>query len=315
MRRSLALVLLIVAPASSLTCGGSPDVQPRPVGPPAALVAAASGPDDLVVAQVAGRPVWSSCVAAQARRDTTQRPVEDKRTAALRECIDFELLAQAAEARGLASDPEVINAARTALVSRVVETGFEDLYRTPADLRAQIDATIAANQRAMLRAERRLSTFARVELAKDASPETEAAAHALADQIHDALAARSGLFARDLHELVDARAKTTKLPLKVFDFKLSARNEFEDVFGDALFALEVGRISPPTRTPQGWDVILLTELVPSKQYTREEVETIVFPELRRKQFLAWASQLVQSLGIEIEEIQRDDFARVMAETQ
>jgi hypothetical protein len=311
MRRSFAPVLLVATAA----CGGAPDVQPRPSGPPAVLVAGASGPDDLVVAQVAGRPVWSSCVAAQAARDRTARPVDDKRKAALGECIDFELLAQAAEARGLTSAPEVIEATKTALVNRVVETGFEDHYRTPADLRPQIDAMIDANREQMIRPERRLSTFVRVELAKGAAPDQEAAAHALADQVHDALVARGGLFARDLHDVGDALATTTKLPLKVIDYKSSARTEFEDVFGDALFALDVGRpLSPPIRTPQGWDVILLTEVVPTKQYTRDEVAAIVFPELRRKQFVRWTSELTHALGLDLEEIERDDFARVMGAT-
>jgi len=61
-------------------------------------VAAASppaGPGDAVVATVGGRPVWASCVAAQAARGTRTR------RAALGECVDFELLAQAAEARGV----------------------------------------------------------------------------------------------------------------------------------------------------------------------------------------------------------------------
>ena len=53
-----------------LACGGSgPELPPpRPIGPPAAVVGSSAGPDDVVVAQVAGRPVWGSCVATQARR-------------------------------------------------------------------------------------------------------------------------------------------------------------------------------------------------------------------------------------------------------
>jgi hypothetical protein len=54
----------------------------------------AAAADDVVVALAAGRPVYGSCVAAQAERGHLSRD------AALRECIDFELMAQEAERRG-----------------------------------------------------------------------------------------------------------------------------------------------------------------------------------------------------------------------
>src|SRR6185436_9235466 len=99
-----------------------------------------AGPGDAIVATVDSRPVWGSCVAAQLARGGRSR------RAALDECIDFELLAQAAEARGLgrAPDPELERARRAAMVGRLVETGFEDRYRTPADLGATLDRAVDA---------------------------------------------------------------------------------------------------------------------------------------------------------------------------
>ncbi len=268
------------------------------------------GPGDVTVASVGGRPVWASCVTAQAAR--ARGSVDERRAVGLRECIDFELLAQAAEARGLVNAPEVSEARRTALVSRVVEIGFEDRYRTPASMQAQIDATINANLALMNRQERRLSTYVRVPVDRKATPEMEASARAVADQIYAALGSRTGLFPVDLREVAETVGTATKLKLAASDFKASTLESFEAPFGDALFALEVGRVSPPTRTSKGWDIILLTEITPPKVYTREEVAEIVFPELRRKQFVTWIGELIESLDVSLEQIGREDFARIMA---
>jgi hypothetical protein len=93
MRRLLCLVIV--------ACG-SPNPPPTPVGPPAAIEAQRASPDDVIVAQVNGRPVWGSCVAIQAKRTGATRD------AALRQCVDFELLAQSAEKRGFATNPDVV---------------------------------------------------------------------------------------------------------------------------------------------------------------------------------------------------------------
>ena len=105
--RLAALALCAAACGSS-----SPPAQPA--GPPAQLVAAPAGASDGVVAHVNGRPVYGSCVSAQA----AAHKLDAK--GALRECIDFELLAQAAEAKGLALDHDVAYATKTSLVSRVL---------------------------------------------------------------------------------------------------------------------------------------------------------------------------------------------------
>src|SRR5687768_16245068 len=90
-------------------CGGSTAPPPAPSGPPAAFQPTPA-PDDMQVATVNGKPVWGSCVAAQASRGVSKQM-------ALQQCIDFELLAQAAEARGFATDPDVHVETREALVN------------------------------------------------------------------------------------------------------------------------------------------------------------------------------------------------------
>jgi len=288
MRTSLVLALC--------ACGGGnpPPEAPARVGPAAALVAPPAGPDDVEVAQVAGKPVWGSCVTAQIHRGAKDR------TTALRECIDFELLAQAADARGLATQADVIEATRTAIVNRLVETGFESHYQTFDDLRAQIDQTIARNQSAMNVDEKRSCMYLRIELPRDAPAKVEQQAHAAINTIYAAFEHETGLFEVDVAGRATAIAKDLNVKVTATDFKSSVRTEFEPTFGDALFAIpDVGRVAPPTRTPYGWDLILLTQRVPAKHYTRDEVATIIFPELRRRQFQLWMIEVAHSLGVQV----------------
>src|SRR5439155_20343050 len=95
-----------------VACGSSKaPPPPTPTGPPAAWLPT-TAPDDVQVATVNGKPVWGSCVTAQAAHATSKQD-------ALKQCIDFELLAQEANAHGIATDPDVALATRTALVSQV----------------------------------------------------------------------------------------------------------------------------------------------------------------------------------------------------
>src|SRR5688500_7421250 len=114
------LGLALVATA----CGSASPPSPSPAASRAGLVAPPAA-NDVEVARVNDRPVWGSCVATQAVSATPQ-----DRDRALRDCIDFELLAQTAEQRGLAAMPEVNEAFRTALVDRVV-ADFEHRYQKP----------------------------------------------------------------------------------------------------------------------------------------------------------------------------------------
>lgn len=276
-------------------CGGDGEEPPAREGPALAAIATAAAPDDVVVAQVDGRPVWGSCVAMQAARGA------DRRTA-LDECVAFELLAQAAEARGLAAAPEVADAARTALVDRLVATDFEARYRAPDDLAGAIDKVIERNRARMDLPEARASAFVRLELPAKAPPEAEAKARALAERIAAALADERGLFLVNLRETATRLAAGTGLTPKVEAVPLYLRPGLVPAYADALFAIpEVGRTAPsPVRTKWGWDVILLTELQPPKRYTRDEIAREAFPELRRGYFAVWVNGIVRALGVTIE---------------
>jgi len=290
MRAAFVVTCLAIA-----ACGGGAEEPPARGGPTASTVATAAGPDDVIVAQVDGRPVWGSCVAAQAARGA------DRRTA-LDECIAFELLARAAEARGLAGDPEVGEATRAALVDRLVATDFEARYRSPADLADAIDKVIERNKRRASMPEGRASAYVRIALPTTAPADRDAAARALAEQIARALADETGLFPVHLKETGERLAAGTGFTPEHAVVPMNAREGLVAAYADALFAIpEVGRIAPTAvRTQWGWDVILLTERIAAKTYTRDELAREMFPELRRNYFSVWVNQIVRSLGVKIE---------------
>jgi hypothetical protein len=266
-----ALGCAVAALAGGAAACGSEAPPPRPTAPGASP---AAGPDDVVVATVDGRPVWASCVAAQLARGARTR------RAALDECVDVELLAAAAEARAPDfEDRELAEARRAALAGRLVELDFEARYRAPEDLRALLDRAVDQLKDQLDQPELRASAFARVEVPAGAPPEADAAARALAEQIAGALAGEAGLFPIHLREAADRLAAGA----------------------GALFSLpEVGRIAAPARTAWGWDVILLTRLVPATVHTRDEVAAKLFPEVRRQHFYRWVNALAAARGVRVE---------------
>jgi len=302
--RTLVLMPVVWLAAWLTACGGSS--SPAPAPPAAVLATPRLSADDFEVARVNGRPVWASCVAAQAHATAAASPpasgtADQRRAGALDQCLAFELLTQAAEARGLAEGREVAEAARAAAVNRLVATDFEQRYRTPGDLEKPIDLVISRNARRMHVVAQRSSTYARFIVPKDAPPDLDAKAHALADRLAAALADEPGLFGTHLIDAANRIAAGSDLKLETSDVKPTRRDDLVEPYAQALYAIpEVGRITPAVRTPWGWDVVLWTGGVEAKETSREELVAELFPEIRRRQFQLWVTQLGKQLGVHIE---------------
>ncbi len=82
----------------------------------------------LVVAEVNGQPVFADCVSTQAAETGADRAT------ALDQCVDFELLAQAAEKRGYANRPEVLQTQRREAVRAFIDTDFLPTFDGPEDV-------------------------------------------------------------------------------------------------------------------------------------------------------------------------------------
>jgi hypothetical protein len=71
-------------------------------------------------------------------------------------------------------------------------------------------------------------------------------------------------------------------------------------YADALFAIpEVGRTSNAVRTSWGWDVILLTELIPAEKLSHDEAVAKMLPELKRSYFGTWAKQVAKTVSVKM----------------
>lgn len=291
--RGAGLVLLAA-------CGGSSSEPTASVVVPS-LVAPRETADDGIVATVNGRPIWGSCVAHQAK---PRRPVQgDAATPpgsevrdALNECIAFELLAQAAEQREVASTPEVAEARRTAMVDRLIAMEFEAKVKTMVDLGPRYAALVDKNAFRMHRPDLRASAYVRIDVPPKASPEVDAKAHATAERIAAALRNETGLFPIDMNAIADRVAAGAKLSEQVV--KLLPADGLEKPYSDALFAIPaIGSTAGPIRTSYGWDVILWTGALPKYDVTREVLEQELFPEMRRHYFSEWVDQLGRAAGI------------------
>lgn len=285
--RPLAFLIAFAA------CGGSSAPTPAPTsGPPASLVATGAAEGDVQVATVNGRPVWGSCVTAQA---TGGKSRED----ALRECVDFELMAQAAEARGLATDHEVVQATHTALVSQLVAYDYEAKYGKPSDFGTVYDQLVAKNRARADHDEYRASAYARIDVPKGATPAEDEAAHALIAEVAAATANERGLMPQHLKEIAEKvvgdRAKVNVAAVGPY-----LPRGLDPPYSQALFALpEIGRTAGPVRTAWGWDVILWSDVVPAAHPTPDELAEKMLPDVKRSYFTYWVNTIASRLGVKI----------------
>lgn len=296
MSRSTCAVSVI---AAFVACGQH-HAPPAPVGAPASIVATGASPDDAIVAEVNGRPVWGSCVATQAARNQLARD------AALAQCIDFELLAQAAEQRGFATHREVVASTKGAMVNQLVSSVYESGYTRPEQFGGAWN-DILAKTRLPLRwqhGEYRSSSYVRVELKKDATKEQDDQARAVAEKIAAAVAGERGLLGAHLVDIATPIAGS--VPLFHQDVPLYKRTGLDPPYGEALYAIpEIGRASPAVRTAEGWDVIIWTGVEPETSPSPDELIEKMLPDVKRLYFNMWVGSVAQSLGIRPELVQEN----------
>ena len=294
MRASSLATLLVAVAACGGSTGSGPPAPPR-TQVVASLVATPGGPGDLVVATVGDRPVWGSCVAAQAAGDPARR------RAALDECIALEVAAQEAERRGLDRDPDVIDAGRRALVARLVDVELTDKIHTVADLPASFVEPIFAKQAYRLdRPEFRGNFFARIVIdEKERGTPADQAAEAAARAVHQRLAGRTDLFPRDVEDALRAAAPAG-MKVEAAAPERMTREGLLPYYADALFALPaVGTVAAPVRSKWGWDLILFTSHIPARRSSKDEVLADLFPRLRQLYFERWSQQLGKGHAVQI----------------
>lgn len=286
--RAPTLFMMIVG-GLSVHCG-TPATPPPPIAIAMPVDMPAANASDTIVAHVNGHPVWASCVQAQAHAMHVTAP------AALQQCVDFELLAQAATARGLNTSLELARVQREQMVSSFVAREFERKFQTADDLPADVmTKMLAKNKWRLHRVDYRASTFVRFGVPeKDSGSPADLAAKANADALYAELKDQHGLFASHLIAIATRIAGTAKFETGNADMADAAR--LVKPYSDALFALPaIGDVTPPTRTPWGWDIILFTEQLPPRDITEAELRAELFPGLRQSYFVFWVNSIAKGL--------------------
>jgi len=286
--RGYALIALAAACSSSTA-------PTAVVGPPASTIATGESSSDVVVANVNGRPIWSSCVAAQA--SGSHIAID----AALQECIAFELLAQAAEQRGLATHREVVAQTKAAMVNELIAVGYETGFTKPEQFGAAWD-NIVTKAKLMLRwkhGEYRASSYVRVVLDSKATKQQDDQAHAVIDKVAAALAGERGLLGPQLVSLAQPIAGSVSLFHQ--DVPLYKRTGLDPAYADALFAIpEIGRASGAVRTSEGWDVIVWTGVEPEVSPSPDELIAKFLPDVKQLYFNTWVGTIAQRLHVHVE---------------
>jgi hypothetical protein len=291
-----------VIPIALSACGSPAKVEAL-VGAPATTTATRASADDAIVATVNGKPVWGSCVVAQAARGAESgsaaggAEVDDKR-AALDQCIAFELLAQKADQAGLALDPEVARATHTAMVSELVSRAYEDGFNDPAKFGPFWQKAYKQTIWHLRHENYRASSYVRLPVPDKAPQSVVDAQKKIADQIAAALANEPGISGPNLLPL--AQAVVPNAVLDHEDVTAYRQGALDEGYANALFALQqIGRTSSAVRTKWGWDVIVWTDDVPAADPPESEVIAKLLPDVKIAYFAHWVEAIGQSLGVTV----------------
>lgn len=301
----LALALALAA------CGGtSSDPAPVDRGAEVSLEEAPGG--RLVVAEVGGVPVYEDCVAAQAEATGGDRQ------AALAACIDIEVLVAEARRRGLAADPEVAASGEREMVRALIEREFYAHFDGPedvplADVRNIWERGLKNN---FNRVEHRSVFYCRAEnpdpKTRKTPPDSDADRRAkkVADAIWTRVRGRADLTRDELTQICNqVGAEVGGALVKTREYLgFPEVGRAEPAFALPAFAIpEVGMVAPPARTPWGYDLILLTEIIEAKSTSFEEavdqIREMLFSDpryesYRRYRFDQWLAGLMRGHPIE-----------------
>jgi len=283
--------VLVVSSLTLLACGKGA-APPRQVATPVLHDTPAANASDAVIATVDGHPVWASCVQTQAAAHHLTP------AAAMQECINFELLAQAAIARGVDQRTSLSAVQRDQMVSLFVEREFETKFQRAEDLPADIvNKVFESNRFRMHQGDYRASSFIRLGVpANEHGSPKDMAAKTQADTLYAELKDQHGLYPDHLF----ATAKRV-LGEKAFEFgktEMSDEGRLVPAFATALFSLPaIGDVAAPVRTDWGWDIILFTQQLPPRELTEAQLRIEMFPALRTSYFAYWVNGIAKKLGL------------------
>ena len=257
------------------------------------------GPLDSVVAQVNGTPIFAQCVAQQSQSAGVSVPK------ALQQCIEFELLAIEADRRGFATHPEVLDVRKRESVRALIHQEFVAQFSTPDDVPMHyVRKSYEKTKEQFNHPEIRFTVHVRAVVDKKVPRENaiDLAAKDLAQNIYNALKDRSFATKEEFYHAALLAAGQQPIE-KGRPFNFPRHGKAVEPFAKAAFLIpRIGQVSPPVRTPWGWDVILLIHILPPRETTFEqaaaEIRPAIFAITRRHSFQQWAKNLESKYTIQ-----------------
>jgi hypothetical protein len=256
-----------------------------------ALVATPHAGDE-VVATVGEVPIYASDVRVQAQAQGVDAQQ------ALSVLVDAEVLAQAALARGLLSDPDVREAARQAEVRRLLHGVFE-AKDTPDQIPDSEYEKLYAAEPLRFNHDDAVEVWHLLDRVPEAAPpEAWNAARARMSALRDAA------IAAPTDEAFAALAKTVDPPLRAEHFTFPRHGSMVEPFAEAAFALAApGNVSGLVQTVYGIHLIRLVKRVPavheSLAQAKPELHDAALIQFRQRDFDDWMRELADRGHVEV----------------
>jgi hypothetical protein len=277
-------------------CGDSKPAAPVSTEVRAEDVSLVANPNGrVVVATVNDQPIYADCVERQGAAHGL-----DAR-AALDECVDFELLAQRAAETGHRVDPAVLDVRDREAVRALIDHEFAANFDGPEDVPMEHVRSYyeqVKEQKYVRLEERRETQYARVAVPAGIpeGSDEDLQARELADAIYAAMKHRTDLTEEEF--ILEARtiAAPTTIAKESSAFNFPKVSRILPVYTKATWEIrKPGMIHAPIRTPFGWDVILLTRILPPVRISIEEatpeIQQVIYEVSRARSFAAWAGGL------------------------
>jgi len=265
-----------------VACGsGETSRKPGAEGASSSLVEEAGG--RAAVATVNGVPIYEDCVKMQAAA------LGIDARAALEQCVEFALLAQAAAPR-YANDRDVREARRREAVRALLRKDFEPSSDDPSDIpEPWVRDNLWSNRKIKIgydHPEYRVATFALAKFKpigpkRILTPAHDAEMRKLAEEWDAALPRMVDL---DTFQTITKKVAGDR-PFDFVDaYNTPLRGRSVNEFADGLFSLEkIGQRTGVVRSDYGYFIIVLREILPAKHLTLEEA----LPDLREKIYDQW----------------------------
>lgn len=216
---------------------------------------------------------------------------------ALRRLQDELLLTEAARRAGYADDEEARQVARRVAVQRLLAEEVEAAHGPEEVDPAELEAAFEENLARFETPERRASVTVSARPPENAPPGAAQAARAFAAEVWRELAAADD---PSLAAFAVQRRVLPNLPFEVSVDEvdpLSRRDEESHAYLDALFAAEAPGLLPElVQTEVGFHAVVLTEIVPASELTREEALDVLRDERVARARAEALGELVAEIG-------------------